>query len=112
MIIYCSGPYSANTEEGRLFNTEVAIKVGIELIQKGHTVLIPHLSHYTDKLAREELGIDIPWETWLKQDLELLERCDALYYIAPSRGADIEKEHALKLGLKIYTSLDEVEVAR
>ena len=58
VIIYVSGPYSAETEEGRLKNTQTAIDIGIELIRKGHTVLIPHLSHYTDMRA-QELGIEL-----------------------------------------------------
>ncbi len=107
MIIYVSGPYSAATNEGKLQNTQTAINVGIELIRKGHTVIIPHLSHYTDMRA-QELGIEIPWECWMKQDLEILERCDALYYIASSKGADIEKERALDWGLEVYYSVDEV----
>lgn len=107
MIIYVSGPYSAETEEGRLKNTQTAIDIGIELIRKGHTVLIPHLSHYTDMRA-QELGIELPWECWMKQDLEILEKCDALYYIAPSKGADIEREHALDWGLEVYERLDDV----
>jgi len=111
MIIYCSGPYTAPTEEGKLKNTQTAIDVGIELIRRGHTVLIPHLSHYTDMRA-QKLGIDIPWECWMKQDLEILERCDALYFIGESRGACIELERAKELGLQIFYSLEEVPEVR
>lgn len=107
MIIYISGPYTADTVEGKLQNTQNTIDVGIELIRKGHTVIIPHLSHYTDMRA-QELGIDISWETWMKQDLELLERCDALYFIGESRGANLEREKALDWGLPVYYSLEEV----
>jgi hypothetical protein len=108
MITYVSGPYSADTLDGKLQNTQTAIDVGIELIRKGHTVIIPHLSHYTDMRAQEK-DIDIPWSEWMRQDLAILEKCDALYYIAPSRGADIELARAKELGLKIYYSLDEAE---
>lgn len=107
MIIYVSGPYSAETEEGRLKNTQTAIDIGIELIRRGHTVLIPHLSHYTDMRA-QELGIEISWEQWLEQDLKLLERCDALYFIGESKGANLEREKALDRGLPVYCSLEEV----
>lgn len=111
MIVYVSGPYSASTNEGKLQNTQKAIDVGIELIRKGHTVLIPHLSHYTDMRA-QELGVDISWEQWLEQDLKLLERCDALYFIGESRGACIELERAKELGLQIFYSLEEVPEVR
>ena len=109
-IIYVSGPYSADTLDGKLQNTQTAIDVGIELIRKGHVVIIPHLSHYTDMRAQEK-DIDIPWSEWMRQDLAILEKCDALYYIAPSRGADIELARAKELGLKIYYSVDEVPEA-
>jgi len=111
MIIYISGPYSADTNEGKLQNTQTAIDVGIELIRKGYTVIIPHLSHYTDMRA-QELGIEFSWEIWMKQDLELLERCDALYFIGESRGACIELERAKELGLRIFYSLEEVPEVR
>lgn len=107
MIIYISGPYSADTNEGKLQNTQTAIDVGIELIRKGHTVLIPHLSHYTDMRA-QELGIEFSWEIWIEQDLAILEKCDAMFYIASSKGADIEKEYAERLGLPIYCDLLEL----
>lgn len=107
MLIYVSGPYGADTEAGKLANTEIAINVGLELMKKGHTVIIPHLSHYVDMMAIKR-GIDIPWEKWMEQDLDILERCDVLYFIGSSRGADIELEHALDFGLEVYRSLGEV----
>ena len=107
VIIYVSGPYSAEKEEDRLKNTQTAIDIGIELIRKGHTVLIPHLSHYTDMRA-QELGIELPLECWMKQDLELLEGCDALFFIGESKGACIELERAKELGLQIFYSMEEV----
>lgn len=107
LLIYVSGPYSAGTEYGRLLNTNKAIDVGIALVQKGHYVLIPHLSHYVDMRA-QGLSVDIPWQTWMEQDLRLLKGCDSLFFIGPSPGANIEKETALDWGLEVYCSLDEV----
>ena len=110
LLIYCSGPYSADTEEGKLLNTQKAIDVGLALMQKGHYVLIPHLSHYTDMRA-QGMGIDITWRQWMDIDLALLEKCDALFYIGSSTGADIEHERAWELNLPIYYSMDEVPEA-
>jgi len=45
MIIYVAGKYNALTDGERLRNTNKAIDVGIELINKGHYALIPHLTH-------------------------------------------------------------------
>ena len=105
--IYCAGPYSADTEEGRLANTQKAMGVALELINKGHYPYIPHLSHFLDGCAREQ-GIDLPWEFWMIFDDFWLTKCDSLYFIGSSRGADIEMARAKELGLKIYYSLDEV----
>lgn len=110
MITYISGPYSADTEEGRLTNTINAIQAGIGIMQKGHYPLIPHLSHFTDSYA-QYLGIKFTWEQWMAQDLAFLEKCDAILYLASSKGADIELARAKELGLQIFYSLDEVPCA-
>lgn len=107
MIIYVSGPYSADTEEGRLFNVKTAIFYGIELMRKGHSVIVPHLSHYMEGHAQLFAG-GFTWDRWLEQDLEILERCDALYFIGESRGANLEREKALDWGLTVYYSVGEV----
>lgn len=107
LLTYVSGPYSSDTEEGKLLNTQKAIDVGLALMQKGHLAVIPHLSHYADMRA-QGIGIEIPWEMWMEQDLAILEGCNAFFFIGPSKGACIELERAKELGLKIYHSLDEV----
>lgn len=109
MLIYVSGPYSAETEGGKLDNTNKAIDIGLALMQKGHYALIPHLSHFADMRAIGK-EIDISWRMWMDQDLAILEGCDALFYIGPSTGADIEKERAEQLGLPIFNDISEVGV--
>lgn len=42
-------------------------------------------------------------------DEQWLRCCDALFYIAPSPGTDIELALAKELGMYIFYSLDEVE---
>ncbi len=107
MLIYCAGPYSADTEQGRLDNTQKAMTIALDLIKKGHYPYIPHLSHFLDTYAQEK-GVDLSWEFWMEYDDVWLERCDALHFIGPSKGANIELERAKELGLKIYRSLGEV----
>jgi hypothetical protein len=108
LIIYVSGPYSSDTEEGRLANTINAIQAGIGVMQKGHYSLIPHLSHFTDRYARDIMRVNFTWEQWMAQDLAFLEKCDAILYLASSKGADIELAKAKELGLQVFYSLDEV----
>ena len=111
LIVYVSAPYSADTEEGRLTNTINAIQAGIGVMQKGHYSLIPHLSHFTDSYARDVMGVNFTWEQWMAQDIALLEKCDAILYLASSKGADIELAKAKELGLQIFYSLDDVPSA-
>ena len=106
--IYVSGPLSADTDEGMFENCQRAVDVGIQLMQKGHYALIPHLSLWTNVRAEVKHGVTFDWDWWMKLDLDLLECCEALYYIGSSRGADIELQRAKELGLKIFYSLDEV----
>lgn len=107
LTIYCAGPYSAPTEHGRLDNTKRAMDVALELMKKGHYPYIPHLSHFLDVYAQEK-QIQLPWEYWLNFDKVWLEKCDALYFIGSSPGADKEIGWAKEMGLKIFYSMEEV----
>jgi hypothetical protein len=108
--IYVAAPYSAPTEAERLENVRRACQAGALLIAKGHVPFIPHLSHYTDEIARA-LGIEIPYEEWMTQDEHWLLLCDALLYLAPSPGADRELHTSQWLGKTIFRSVAEVPSA-
>ncbi len=106
-LIYCAGPYSADTEQGRLENTKRAMDVALELIDRGYYPYAPHLSHFLDTHAQEK-GIELPWEFWMEYNDVWLTKCDALFFIGESRGACIELERAKELGLQIFYSVEEV----
>lgn len=108
MKLYVSGPYTANTEEEVLDNVHKALDVGIALIKAGHHPFIPHLTHWIEKRAQRTLGEGMPYEWYLQYDRYWLTFCDALYYLAPSPGADLERGWALELGLPVYTRLADV----
>lgn len=112
MKIYVAGPYCPR--EGSLhdasriaqYNVDTAIEVGNALIEKGHFVFIPHLSHYihTHSSCKRDYAA---W--WYEEDLTFLRSwADALFYIAASVGTDMELEEARKLKLKIFFDLGEV----
>lgn len=108
MIIYVSGPLSAPTAAARLENVESAIRAGLAVMGKGHTPLIPHLTHFVEALAtREQTGV-IEYEHWLRMDFEILDRCDALLYLGPSPGADRERARALAQGKPVFTDVEEI----
>jgi len=110
--IYIAGPYSPQNctlhDAPRIAqrNVDKAIEIANRLIDKGHFVFVPHLSHY---IYIHSSSRKRPWKYWIELDLTFLRRwADALFFIAPSRGANIELREAKKLGLKIFYSLDEV----
>lgn len=107
MKIYIAGPYSANTPDGKIHNTNVAIDAAIKLLAKGHYPYIPHLTHFVDQRAIQ-IGITIEWEDYIRWDMVWLDLCDALLYLGSSRGADLELQFAQKKGKRIYYSVGEI----
>ena len=107
LTIYVSGPYSAPKMKERWNNVMAAVTAGILIRKKGHFPLIPHLYDDFDTIAKMT-GYKFEWQDYMEMDLAFLEKCDALYFIGSSKGADIELARAKELGLKIYYSLDEV----
>lgn len=108
MLIYVAGPYSAPTEAERIDNVEQAMGVGDAILELGHYPVIPHLTHYFDEWAAATYGERPPYEMYLKWDMELLNRCDALYFILSSPGADRELARAQELGIPVYHTLYEI----
>lgn len=112
MRIYVAGPYCPRNcslhDASRIAqrNVDRAIEVGNRLIEKGHFPYIPHLMHYihTHYSCKRDYG-----DWWLEYDFTIIKNwAEALLYIAPSRGADMELALAKKLGLEIFCSLEDV----
>ena len=109
--VYVAGPYTPHNHEHNEcireteMNVRRAIEVGNEIAKKGHYIFVPHWSHFS---ANAINGFHTPnW--WYEQDNTFIEHwATALYYISHSFGADRELALAKKLGLKIYTTLEEV----
>jgi len=109
--IYIAAPYSADTEEEQIKNTEVVIDAALTLFQKGHFPYIPHLTHWVDKRAKET-EIAMEYEDYMKWHRPWLEACDAFLYLGSSKGADLELQMAKDLGKIIFYSIDEIPVAQ
>jgi len=107
--IFISGPYTDANDAIQGRNTQRIIDIGIELYQRGHFPYIPHLTHWVDKRARE-LGVGLKWEDYMNWHMPWLELCDALYFVAPSRGANLELATAVNMGKVIFRRMDEVPV--
>jgi hypothetical protein len=112
MLIYVSGPYSAETLDERERNAGRAMDAGRHILSKGHWPFIPHLTHYFDEWHGWQHGRWVDPETYMQWDFAILRRCDALLYLAPSPGADRELALARELSLPVYLSVDEVPVVQ
>jgi hypothetical protein len=106
MIIYISGKYSGDIDN----NIALARKVAIEVWERGHVALCPHLN-----TAHFEEDCDCSYDDYIKGDLLLIEGCDAILMLPgwqESQGAQVEYEYAEKLGLPMYHYPDIPEVKR
>lgn len=102
--IFVAGPYGDNQPKKVIAaNVQRARDVGKELALKGHFPFIPHTM-----LHGWETDHRFTVENFKSIDFKWLEFCDALFFIAPSTGANIEKEIATQRGLQIFKSLDQV----
>src|SRR5271163_1642415 len=99
--IYIAGPYTATTPEEVEVNVIKAIELGIQVYQKGHIPLIPHLMHYFDKVAKDK-GITFGWQDYMNMVVPWMLAGDAILRYEPSRGADIELSKAREAGKIIY----------
>lgn len=86
----------------RNLNIHEAKAVTKLLMALGHQVHCPHA-------ATEFLHGEFDNERFMELDLGIIERwANALYFIGPSPGANRERELAVKLGLPVFTHLDQV----
>lgn len=110
MYIYISGPYSASPNESASTkqqtidaNISRADEIAIEIAKKGHFPFVPHTMmrgwEDMEKVERSRaLNICKKW----------VEKCDALYFIGESEGAEIERQLAVCLSLPVYRDLRDI----
>lgn len=114
MFIYVSGPYSPSKnvadyeERNRQIeeNVSKANEVALAILQKGHVPFVPHTMM---KGWEERYGVDR--ETMMKISDLWVAKCDALYFIAPSPGANAEKKCAIQNNLKIFEDIEQIPPA-
>src|SRR2546426_8595135 len=106
MHIYVAGPYSGASASEVERNVRTAIAAGVEIIRRGHYPYIPHLTHYVDLV--KDTDVRLSWEDHLDWGIAWLDKADALLYLAPSRGANIELEFAKKNNKRIFYAIEDV----
>ena len=103
-LIYTAGPITADTDWEREQNIRRAEEISLAIMKLGAAVFCPHTQ------ARFFNG-EMPWEEWIKRDLEVLSRCDAIFMIPNwknSKGATAEHAFAKEHGMKILHGFGEV----
>lgn len=106
--IYVAGPYTANSQEEINRNIERADETGKQLVMKGHYPFIPH-----KQTAQWEKDERLTYEHFIALDLAWIEVCDAIIMIGDwknSNGAREEYYYAIRCGLTVYHSIDEVPI--
>jgi hypothetical protein len=105
MLVYVAGPYgkrsaiTGNTE-GQPENIARARKVAIELWEKGHAVICPHLN-----TAYMEQDCKVGWQDYLNGDYNMISRVDALVICEgwqDSKGTLTEIKYAESLAIPVY----------
>lgn len=104
-VVFIAGPYRADTEWGVVENIRRAEAVALKIWKLGAVAICPHKNTAL-------FGGSLPDEVWLKGDLELLRRSDAVCCLPgweDSEGARGEVSMARELGLPVFLSTQEVQ---
>jgi hypothetical protein len=98
IYVYVSGPLTA----GQLTkNVRDAAEYASALLDRGYAVYLPHANIIW------EIVRPATYEAWMQHDLLWVAKCDAvLRFPGRSPGADREVEHARKLGIPVYYTLE------
>jgi len=98
--IYIAGPY---TNGDVAMNVRNAFAAANDLADRGFAPFVPHATHFWHMLFPR------PYEFWLDLDNQFLPCCQAVLRIpGESSGADKEVDLAKKLGIPVFTAIEEV----
>lgn len=122
ILIYVAGPIS----RGDLMeNVRKAHEAGVALLKAGFSVIVPHGSCFWGNATGTCSVAGVPWpptafvpevlpsgtthDDWYKMDLEIVSRCDGVLRLeGESVGADLEVEQARRLGLPVFSCVEDV----
>lgn len=103
-VVYVAGPFRGPSAWDIECNIRRAETLALEVWRLGAAALCPHTNTRFFQNAA-------PDDVWLKGDLELLKRCDAMILTEDwgrSSGARAERDYALELGLPIFFRLSDL----
>jgi hypothetical protein len=107
--IYVASPY---TQGDQALNVRLNIDMANRLVTAGYVPYCPLLTHFWHMLFPR------PYQDWLDMDNQWLPFCDAVLrlknhpdtgqLLPPSTGADGEEDLAIRIGLPVFYSLEEL----
>jgi hypothetical protein len=77
MLLYVAGKYTGDVDA----NIAAARKVAVELWERGHAVICPHLN-----TAHMEQDCKVDYDAYLLGDFNMISRCDAIGELAGKQG--------------------------
>lgn len=105
-LVFISGPYRSDTRWGTEQNVHAAENLSIEVAKTGAYPVCPHSN------TRPYFEDIQPIEFWLKADLELMRKCDAIIHVSgwkQSKGSVVEHEEAVKIGMPTFLHVRELK---
>ena len=106
LFVYLSGPMTAKNGVLMEENVAAGLRVHLDLLKRGIPNFCPQLSG-----AFPSAWVDVPWEIWLRFDIEVINRCTHVLMLPrweTSAGALREKAHAEAVGVPVLFSVDEL----
>lgn len=107
LFIYLSGPMTAKHGYTVEENVSQGLRAHLDLLKRGIPNFCPHLGG-----AFPSAWTDVDWETWLRYDLAVIDRCTHVLLLPrweTSAGALREKAYAEAKGLPILFDMSELE---
>lgn len=104
-VVYLAGPFRGETAWDVECNIRKAETLALEVWRLGHAAVCPHTS------TRFFDGA-VPDDVFLRGDLEILRRCDAVLLVEGwehSKGATVEAREALTRGIPVFTTFDRLQ---
>lgn len=103
-VVYIAGPFRGPSAWDIEQNIRAAEELALEVWRLGAVALCPHTNTRFFQGAA-------PDEVWLKGDIEMLQRCDAVLLTKDwerSTGAKMERTIAISIGIPVFYSLEAV----
>lgn len=104
-VIYIAGPFRADTHWGIVMNVREAEHHALHVWRLGGMAFCPHLNTANFQGSLKD-------QVWLRGDLEMLRRCDAVWLLPDwkkSKGSRNEKKLAESLGIPCFENGREVK---